>query len=453
MIRQSNLHYSNPLQTVTANTFILQASTWTFSASTRTFSASATNHKKTKLLLEPPEYDWLFLCNPAFTEELAQNIVNRKGVGDIRRVIELYKKLEESTNYADIEKIKQELLAAASDLPNISHSSSPVGDEGCEELVETVGNQRDFDFKPKSVVQLGANLGILRTRDLALTTGQRTYYFTGALAKLEQALIKYSLDKLLRNGFMLVTVPDLIPPEIIEACGFKTTGERTQVYRLDSRHGNLCLAGTAEMSLAAMFMNKVLQDAKLPKKVVAVSRCYRAETSNVEEETGIYRVHQFTKVEMFGLTANETGEESEKLFNEFVNIQKELFSGLGLHFRVLNMPTHELGAPAYKKYDIEAWMPDKKFYGEISSTSNCTDYQSRRLHMKYVNDCYAVHHVHTVNGTACAIPRMVMAILENFQNKDGSVAVPEKLVDYMGMDRIAKDREPPIMRWIKKVKK
>ncbi|XP_064620514.1 serine--tRNA ligase, mitochondrial-like [Lineus longissimus] len=422
-------------------------------STTRAFSSSTASEMKTKPLLNRPEYDWLFLCNPAFTEELEQNIVYRKGVGDIRKVLELYKKLESTTKDADADTIKEELLDAASHLPNISHPSSPVGEESCAEVVDTFGTKRDFSFQPKGVVELGAYLGILRTKDLGLTTGQRTYYFIGALAKLEQALIQYSLDKLVNSGFTLVSVPDLIAPEIIEACGFNTTGTRTQVYKLGTRHGDMCLAGTAEMSLAGMFMNKVLQDTELPKKVAAVSRCYRAETSSVEEESGIYRVHHFTKVEMFGVTANESGEESEALFNEFVDIQKELFAGLGLNFQILNMPTQELGAPAYKKYDIEAWMPHKKFYGEISSTSNCTDYQSRRLHMKYVDDRYAVHHVHTVNGTACAIPRMVMAVLENYQNKDGSITVPERLVEYMGMDRIVKDCEPPIMQWIKKVKK
>lgn len=153
-----------------------------------------------------------------------------------------------------------------------------------------------------------------------------------------------------------------------DGCGFQTDSERTQIYKLHPIHGDICLAGTSEIPLASLFNNSMIHIEELPRKLATVSRCYRAEVSDIERERGIYRVHQFTKVEMFALTAQETGEESSEMLDIFSSVQAEIFSGIGLHFKILDMPTLELGLPAYRKYDIEVWMPAKKFYGEVSRT-------------------------------------------------------------------------------------
>ncbi|XP_076464341.1 serine--tRNA ligase-like [Babylonia areolata] len=379
-----------------------------------------------------PKLNWEYLCDAQNYDSIRANITNRKGVGNIDRVKHLLEKHESAETAEEKGAVWQELLAEAASIPNATHPLSPVGEESEATVVEVHSERREFNFTPKTVVELGEQLQMLRTDNLSLTTGPRTYYFLGQLALLEQALVRFTLSKLKEKGFQLVSVPDLLHPDVIESCGFKTRGERTQVYHLSEEHGQVCLAGTAEMSLAGLFMNEVLDLNDLPKRVAAVSRCYRAETSDIAEEKGIYRVHQFTKVEMFGVTADEDGEESEGLLEELVRIERELFTSLGLHFRILDMPTEELGAPAYRKFDIETWMPGRSFWGEISSASNCTDFQSRRLNIQYRDNEGSLKFVHTVNGTACAVPRMVMALLENNQQEDGSVVLPEVLEPWLG---------------------
>lgn len=199
------------------------------------------------------------------------------------------------------------------------------------------------------------------------------------------------------------------------------------------------------MALAGYFAGSRLKEEQLPMKVTAVSRCFRAETSKLQEEKGIYRVHQFTKVEMFSVCRSS---ESTAILEEFREIEINLFKNLGLHFQLLDMPPCELGAPAFRKYDIEAWMPGRNMWGEISSCSNCTDYQSRRLNIRLdETDEFA----HTVNGTACAIPRMLIAIIETFQREDGSIVIPEVLRSYMKKDKIIKRKLIPELKLVKSI--
>lgn len=233
----------------------------------------------------------------------------------------------------------------------------------------------------------------------------------------------------------------MLPAEVIKSCGMTTDGDRNQVYRI--LPSNLCLSGTSEMALAGYFAGSKLKANKLPVKVTAVSRCFRAETSGLQEEKGIYRVHQFTKVEMFSVCRPE---ESAAMLDEFREIEINLFKNIGLHFQLLDMPPHELGAPAYRKYDIEAWMPGREMWGEISSCSNCTDYQSRRLNIKLDEPN---EYAHTVNGTACAVPRMLIAIIETFQQQDGSILIPKALQKYMKRERIIKRKVIPELKLIK----
>lgn len=420
--------------------------------------ADVKDHKQWSDVLEPevwstplempePEYDWEYLCEDK-KEEIKENIMNRKGRGDIDKVLELKSKYAATGK----KETRLVLMKAACDIPNRSSRHSPVGDECNAKLVETYGEKAKFpDFKPKPATKIGESLNLIRMKNLAITTGSKSYYFLADLAQMEQALIQLAVNRLMAKGFDLVTVPEIINPAVIEACGFHTTGPVTQVYNFEQEfHGDQCLIGTAEMPLAAFFLNDVLEESDLPKRLCSVSRCYRAEAPNEAERHSIYRVHQFTKVEMFGLSGSQTEDEADNLLLEYLEIEKEMFKDLGIYFRVLEMPTQELGAPAYRKFDIEAWLPAIDWWGEISSASNCTDYQSRRLNIKYRNKAGETRHVHTVNGTACAIPRMIMTIFENFQNKDGTVNIPEVLQPLMnGKKLLTKSDAMPSTHWIK----
>lgn len=299
--------------------------------------------------------------------------------------------------------------------PNIEHI------QGDFEILKFVGQKPIFDFKPLPLNLLKKVRFCLKTDNLTNYCGDRSYYFIGPLAKIEHALVQYTLTRLIKKGFKLVSVPDILPDELIERCGMNTVGERCQVYTLDNNYygSKWCLSGTSEMALAGLLMNKNISKDKLPLKLCSVSRCYRAEVSSIAEEKGIFRVHQFTKVEMFGACLPE---ESETMALYFRDVQEELFQPLGLHYRVLDMAKHELGNQAYRKYDIEAWMPGRDKYGEISSCSDCTDYQSKRLGI-----CSDDINLHTVNGTACAVPRLIIALAETHQRSDGSLQLPEEL--------------------------
>lgn len=301
--------------------------------------------------------------------------------------------------------------------PDIEHI------KGDFKVLKSVGKNPVFDFKPLPLNMLKNIRYCLKTDNLTNYCGDRSYYFIGPLAKIEHALVQYTLTKLIKKGFKLISVPDILPDELIKRCGMDTVGERNQVYTLDNYYGNTwCLSGTSEMALAGSLMNQNIPKHELPLKLCSISRCYRAEVSSIAEEKGIYRVHQFTKVEMFGVCLPE---ESENMALYFRNIQEELFQPLGLHYRVLDMAKHELGNQAYRKYDIEAWMPGRNKYGEISSCSDCANYQAVHLGIHSDDIC-----LHTVNGTACAVPRLIIALAETHQTADGSLNLPEELNGY-----------------------
>ncbi|XP_077174612.1 serine--tRNA ligase, mitochondrial isoform X2 [Paroedura picta] len=341
--------------------------------------------------------------------------------------------------------LEEDYYLNALKLPNRTHPDVPVGDESQARVLDVVGEKPAFDFKVKGHLEIGEKLDIIRQRRLSHISGYRSYYLRGPGALLEQALVQFTLNKLVKKDFIPMVVPDLLRGAVFEGCGMPPGASSTQVYSIDpSRFEDLNLAGTSEVGIAGYFMDHAINLEDMPVRTVCASTCYRAETNTGKEPWGLYRVHQFTKVEMFGITANETGEESAALLEEFLALQKEIFSELGLHYMVLDMPTQELGLPAYRKFDIEAWMPGRGTYGEISSVSNCTDYQSRRLNVMYYDKQGQFHYAHTVNGTACAIPRMLIALLESNQCKDGSVRVPEVLQPLMGMEVIRKPGYVPL---------
>ncbi|XP_075978237.1 seryl-tRNA synthetase, mitochondrial [Anticarsia gemmatalis] len=395
-----------------------------------------------------PEFDIHYYCNPKNAPEIENNIKIRKGVGDLGRVLDMYKVFKVTIPSNDLyPSVKNDFFKEISLLPNKTHPAVINNDD--VQVMHEINKKRDFsDHKPLEFSEITRRMNLVRTDKLGNTCGHKSYYFLSELAELEEALIKYTVRKLVDSNFQFVSVPDILPSTVLENCGMSINTDRTQIYCLDSvHHGpDLCLSGTAEMSLAGLLMNSHHHAKDLPMKLAAVSRCYRAETSNVIEERGIYRVHQFTKVEMFIAT---TSDQSENMLEYIRKTQEDLFTPLGFNMRVLDMPPHELGAPAYRKYDIEAWMPGRNNYGEISSCSNCTDYQSRRLNIKYT-DGEETSYVHTLNGTACAVPRMLIALLETHQDPKGKIFIPEVLQPYInGKKYITKNNLVPELKLLK----
>lgn len=383
-----------------------------------------------------PELDWLYLLNEENTETIAENIKSRKGVGDIHKMMSLSRQLDHEENPEKEEVLVQEIMSEGLNIPNSSHPDTIHGDETCAREIGLVGEKKEFDFEPWKTDFIGEKQGSTRISNLNFAHGERCLYFEADLARLERALVNFTLDYLRNLNFEYVTVPDILHSDVVDGCGFKTNIEENAVYHIHPDClSHSVLAGTSEMALAGFFCNELLQVEDLPVRMTAVSKCYRAEAEGKPEERGVYRVHNFTKVEMFGLSSNEDGTESNELLETFLDIQKDIFSQLGLHFRILDMPSQELGAPAHKKYDIESWMYARKMWGEISSCSNCTDFQSRRLNIKYIAPDGELKHVHTVNGTACAVPRLILSLMEQNQEKVSKygrrIVLPEVLHPYM----------------------
>ena len=380
------------------------------------------------------------LLHPGNRSKILQNLVDRlvvKNEGEATEMLDNLNTLRIQAQKSPSSETRKKLQNAALEFPNFSHPSITdlkdprVVFDNCQDL-----DQSNLD-KIRSFEEISKVLNGSRTSDTGQTSTEKSYYLLGPLAELEQALIHFTVNHLItRAGFQLVSVPDLLNPQILEACGLKTTGEITNVFKLDERfYGPKALSGTAEMAFGSLFANQKIEfpvDNQV-KKFAAVSRCYRAESTMGKKEKGLYRVHHFTKVEMFALTPNDPGL-SNLVHEQMLSIQQRLFDDLLLHYRVLDMHPGDLGAPASRKYDCEAILPgnnsnlNEKFYGEISSTSNCLDYQSRRLNLR---DAETGMFCHTINGTACAVPRMIMAICEQKQLNNGCVNVPEKLRPYM----------------------
>mmetsp|Transcript_48995 Transcript_48995/g.140650 ORF Transcript_48995/g.140650 Transcript_48995/m.140650 type:complete len:495 (-) Transcript_48995:72-1556(-) len=352
------------------------------------------------------------------------------------------KKIKDELNALEesVEKLEANMTEMAFAVPNMSHPSTPIGDEDKATVVRINGTPRTSEtagFKMKDHLEIGAILDLFDFESGAKVSGQKFLYFKHGAALLELALVQWAMHKAVSKGFAPYITPDLIRDAVVAGCGFKPReGDATQIYEV--KDSNLCLAGTAEIPLAGLFMNETLIATKdLPKRLAAFGHAFRTEAgSSGSESRGIYRLHQFSKVEMFAVTRSNI-EESNAMLEQIRALEEEMFSELGFCFRVLDMPTEELGAPAYRKYDMEAWMPGMEKWGEISSCSNCTDYQSRRLNIRYKEEYNQKggDFAHTLNGTACAVPRMIISILETFQNEDGTVTIPEALRPYMmGVD-------------------
>lgn len=336
----------------------------------------------------------------------------------------------------ELSQVETALEDAARQIPNMMHPDAPIGKLDTENLeVKKVGTPRVFDFEIKDHVQLAEDLDLLDFDRGTKVSGPKFYYLKNEAVFLEQALIQYALNILRKHGFDLFITPDVAREEVLKGIGFNPRGNESNVYSIEDE--GTCLVATAEITLGGYHSGEILDKSKLPLLYGGLSHCFRREAGAAGQfSKGLYRVHQFDKVEMF---VYSTPEESDKLHLKLREIEEEIFEGLGIPFHVVDTCSGDLGAPAYRKWDLEAWMPGRNGgeYGEVTSTSNCTDYQSRRLNIKYKDDDGKNKYVHTLNGTAIAVGRAMLAILENYQNADGSVTIPEVLVPFCGFDKIS----------------
>jgi seryl-tRNA synthetase len=380
---------------------------------------------------------------------------NAKAVGPEKdpakkqELIALGKKLREqvAAKEGEIKQVEADLRAALMNIPNMTHPDAPIGGTPADnKVIKKWGEPRKFDFTPKDHVALAEALDLVDFEAGASVAGQKFYFLKNEAALLELALVQYAMTTLLKEGFTPLITPDLARVEVLEGIGFMPRDpnpETRQVYTIAD--SDLCLVATAEITLGGMHRDQIMDGARFPLKYAGLSHCFRTEAGAPGRDTkGLYRVHQFTKVEMFAYC---TPEQSEAIHLDLLRIEEAIFQGLGLPYHIIDTCTGDLGGPAYRKYDLEAWMPcrgevkDGKptgEYGEVTSTSNCTDFQARRLNIRYKSAGQkGTKFAHTLNGTAVAVTRAIVAILENYQQADGSVVIPEALRPWVGKDLIS----------------
>lgn len=335
--------------------------------------------------------------------------------------------------YAEVESAwKTEFLL----IPNILHPGAPIGstDED-NKVLRKVGEIKPLNA-PKSHVELAEKLGLIDFERAAKVAGAKFYFLKDKLAILEQALVLWAMKEISAEGYTAMSTPDLARDEVLVGTGFNPRGNETQTYSIEGT--DLSLVGTAEITLGGYHKDETFTEEQMPIKYVGVSHCYRTEAGAYGRESyGLYRVHQFSKVEMFIFCAPE---QSEALHLELLRLEERVFTKLGIPYQVIDICSGDLGGPAYRKYDLEAWMwgrgDGKGGYGEVTSTSNCTDYQSRRLNVRMKRKDGSLTYAHTLNGTAVSLARALICILENYQQEDGSIKVPEVLIPYTGFDTI-----------------
>ena len=371
-----------------------------------------------------------------------QNILSKSvgaAKGDEKNtLLESAKQLAQDVKAADSKRASAEEIAHKLSLgiSNLIDPDAPVGGEADFKIIEKIGTPRDFKaegFEPKDHVELGKILKAIDTERGAKVAGARSYYLTGGGALLELALVNYAISLAVKSGFIPMIPPVLVKPAAMEGTGF--LGQAAEnVYHL--AQDELYLVGTSEVPLAAYHMDEVLES--LPIRYTGYSPCFRREAGSYGKDTrGIIRVHQFEKVEMFTFCKPE---DAKAEHSRLLNWEKEFFTSLELPYRVIDVASADLGSSAVRKFDIEAWVPTQGEYREVTSTSNCTQFQARRLNIRYKEDG-ATKPVATLNGTLVAVPRTIVAILENHQQKDGSVKVPKALVPFLGMEILARAGE------------
>lgn len=329
--------------------------------------------------------------------------------------------------------------------PNIPSEDTPIGpDDTYNKEIYRWGEPKKFNFPMKDHVELGTALGILDLEKGAQTSGYRGYYLKNEGVLVHLGLIWYAIRKLTARGFQLMIPPTLVKEFALVGSGHFPAG-KDEIYQIanpgklatgEAEKNSLFLVGTAEPSVLAYYANQRLQEKDLPIKIAGFSQCYRSEIGSYGKDTkGIYRIHEFMKVEQIVICRDDI-EESNKYLEELRGVAQEILEELELPYRVIQLCTGDMGAGKHKMYDIETWMPSRNSYGETHSDSNLTDWQARRLNIKYKNEKGKNHYVYTLNNTAIASPRILIAILENYQQKDGSVAVPSVLREWVGKNTI-----------------
>ena len=373
----------------------------------------------------------------AFETVRAEQNVLSKSVGAAKgdekaALLEKAKTLAAQVKEADSKRAELEAQTneVAKLLSNVLDPDAPIGGEADFKVIEHVGEPRKFDFEPKDHVELGKLLGAIDTERGAKVAGARSYYLTGPGALLELALVNYAIQQATKSGFIPVIPPVLVNPPAMEGTGF--LGQAAEnVYHIEK--DDVYLVGTSEVPLAAYHMDETLDAAKLPIRYTGYSPCFRREAGSYGKDTrGIIRVHQFEKVEMFVFTTPEDAKEEHKRLLQW---EKDFLNAMNIPYRVLDIASGDLGSSANRKFDIEAWIPTQNAYREVTSTSNCTEFQARRLNIR-MKDENGTRPLATLNGTLVAVPRMIVAILENNQNADGSVNVPEVLQPYLGTAKL-----------------
>lgn len=364
---------------------------------------------------------------------LSKSVGAAKG-GEKAALLENAKSLADKVKAADAKRTQVEIEANAlvMQLSNLLDPEAPIGGEADFVTIEHVGTPRDFvkdGFEAKDHVELGKLLGAIDTERGAKVSGSRSYYLTGVGAMLEFALVNYAIQSALKAGFTPVIPPVLVKPAAMEGTGF--LGQAAEnVYHLEK--DDYYLVGTSEVPLAAYHMDEVLPAEKLPMRYAGYSSCFRREAGSYGKDTrGIIRVHQFDKVEMFSFCKPEDAKAEHARLLQW---EKDFLNAMEIPFRVIDVASGDLGSSATRKFDIEAWIPTQNAYREVTSTSNCTEFQARRLNIRY-KDSDGTKAVATLNGTLVAIPRMIVAILENHQNADGTVNVPASLQPFLGTKR------------------
>ena len=368
-------------------------------------------------------------------QELEETRAAKNKMGKEERDEAVKLKEREKELLALMEELEAKRLDALMQIPSIPFEDVPFGKGEADNVVlREVGKKPNFNFEPKDHVELGASLDILDFESGAKVAGSGFYYLKGDGALLELGLIRYALDFLSKRGFTPWITPDLVRGRFYLGTGYMPKGNEAQTYVVDGE--DLGLIATTEVTLAGVHSDEVLNESDLPRLYSGYSHCFRKEAGAYGKYSkGLYRVHQFTKAEMYVYCRPE---DSSAMHSKLLQLEEELWESMGIPFRVLEMCTGDLGAMASKKYDLEAWMPGRGDWGEVTSTSNTTDYQSRRLGIKFKRTNGKAEFAHTLNGTAIATSRAIIAILENYQTKDGTVKIPKVLRDYVGKKEIKK---------------
>lgn len=369
--------------------------------------------------------------------EASKRIASAKDSDERNAMIAAGRELREKKDAAAAEQseLDARILQLQAALPNLTHPAVPDGgEEDANELGFGKSPQPTFGFEPLDHLALGEKHDLFDFEGGARVAGSGFYFLRNAAVRLDLALQQFAIRFLSDRGFTPVTTPDLALTSVLQGTGFHPRGPETQIYSIENTELNL--VATAEIPLGGMLSGQVLASEELPIKLCGLSHCFRTEAGAAGRASrGLYRVHQFTKIEMFAFTRPE---QSDSVHEEMRELECELFDELEVPYRIVDTAAGDLGGPAYRKYDLEAWMPgrgDGGQWGEVTSTSNCTDYQARRLDVRYKTPGQkGTQYVHTLNGTAVATGRAMIAILENHQRADGSIAIPKALQRWVGQD-------------------